>query len=353
MADLVKQIQLTCPDIVRSMMENTHAWSSSKLNPHHIESNTWSHVMMTTLVAEMLRVSKTVKIAILLHDIGKPLATVRLDDKEKVTMYGHEGMSVFLGLKFLSTLDLTSEEKVRICQLISLHTYLYKVINTEMYQKEISSFFNGNKALLLDLISMTMCDSLGRYAEVEDREFWENANKNFADVIEMTDNCVVKKETNLEAVVLVGPPMSGKSTYVKQHLSNYIVLSRDNIIMEMSQGKSYNDAYKEMNVAEVDTQFNKRKIEAIKASSNIVFDLTHMSKKSRRRALAGIPSNYKKIAVVFLVQYEELLLRNDIRTKGENKTIPLKVLHDMMGSFSFPLISEGFDEVRVIFDNDK
>lgn len=69
-----------------------------------------------------------------------------------------------------------------------------------------------------------------------------------------------------------------------------------------------------------------------------------LSKKARRKWLHSTSSEYKKIAVVFLPSFSEILERNETR-KG--KYINSQTYENMMKSFYPPLYDE-FDEIQWI-----
>lgn len=352
MADLFKQFQLLCPDLTEAMENNTHHFSREKLNPYHIEGTTFTHTGMVCLMAEVLKTNDLVKIACLLHDVGKPIST-RIDtEQEKVKMFGHEGLSVFLGLRFLNSLGLTDEQKVRVLQLISFHTFIYKAMRDEKtFESSVVDTFKGNAELLMDLLDMTACDALGRFTDGDEkRDFWMDIHKNLGHLIFKCDPPKLDpRKTQGEAIILVGPPNSGKSTWVKQNASDYRVLSRDAVILRKAKTENYNEAWKSVDANDVDSAYDAERKQVIKSESKIVFDLTHMTPKSRVRSLNGLPKDMKRTCVVFLTPFETLVLRDKKRTKEENKTIPAYALEKMMGSFTFPLITEGFDEIVYVF----
>lgn len=356
MADLIKQFQLLCPDLTEAMEKNTHAFSREKLNPYHLESGTFTHTAMVCLMSEVLKLNDLVKIACLLHDVGKPMST-RVDQEQgKVKMFGHEGLSVFLGLRFLNSLNLTKEQKVRVLQLISYHTFIYKAMRSEdSFESSVVDNFKGNAELLMDLLDMTACDALGRFAEADEkRDFWMNIHKNLGHLIFKCDPPkLAPRETKGEALILVGPPNSGKSTWARKHATDYKIVSRDAVILKQAKTENYNDAWIKVDQKDVDSAYDMERKLIIKTESKIVFDLTHMTPKSRQRSLNGLPKDMKRTCVVFLTPFETLVERNQKRTKEENKTIPAHALEQMMGSFTFPLITEGFDEIKYVFSEDK
>ena len=53
-------------------------------------------------------------------------------------------------------------------------------------------------------------------------------------------------------MLLIGTPLSGKSTFIRENYPNTIVISRDELVMEVFGSNDYNKAFKEVNHKEVD-----------------------------------------------------------------------------------------------------
>jgi predicted kinase len=142
--------------------------------------------------------------------------------------------------------------------------------------------------------------------------------------------------------------MSGKSTWMKKNAVGYTVISRDEILLKVAKTDNYADAWAKVDQDKVNAAYELHKKAVVKSDEKIIFDLTHMTAKGRNRSLQGLPRDMKRVCVVFLTSIETLNSRNIKRTKEENKHIPEYVLKNMMGSFEFPLVSEGFDEIRYV-----
>lgn len=82
--------------------------------------------------------------------------------------------------------------------------------------------------------------------------------------------------------------------------------------------------------------FNK----ALKDGSNIIIDMTNMSKKSRRKWIANA-KDYHKVARVFIEDTETLLSRN-----SPKKTISRGLTESMQRRFVMPTYDE-FDTIEI------
>ena len=52
-------------------------------------------------------------------------------------------------------------------------------------------------------------------------------------------------------IVLIGPPMSGKTTWIKQNFPTTNVISRDDIVMEVYGSKNYTEAFKNVDLQQL------------------------------------------------------------------------------------------------------
>ena len=174
-------------------------------------------------------------------------------------------------------------------------------------------------------------------------------------------------------IVLVGPPAIGKSTYTKNVLSPLEpeIISRDDIVEEVSNenGLTYNEYYQRLgdpdlaNLREkVEFIVQNKFKEAVDNNKNIVVDMTHMNKNSRKRTLKYITSpSYEKVAVVFkfdkqmIPHLQKLSLKRtkEYRQVGKTKYIPDHVFHEMADRFEPVDNEEGFDTIVVVDDSDR
>lgn len=159
------------------------------------------------------------------------------------------------------------------------------------------------------------------------------------------------------AYILVGLPGSGKSTFIKNEIlakakegEVWHIVSSDDIIEEWgaAKGLAYNEAWKEFSGKAKGEMVSRLKA-AIEAGSNLVFDLTNMTVKSRKAHLKRLTADYTDVrAVVWSLTDVELKARQDKREKETGKSIPGFVVNNMARSYEAPTKDEGFTEVRYI-----
>lgn len=149
-------------------------------------------------------------------------------------------------------------------------------------------------------------------------------------------------------MILIGVPMSGKDFFINNtpNLGNPIVISRDQIVLDVHGSDDYNLAFKSVNQKVVDANLHKSLTDAGKSTENVIVNMTHMNRKRRIQNLSYFP-NHNKIAVIFpILTEDEYKFRNLKRESEENKTIPMHVLKNMLSSYqTVDKNSEGFDKV--------
>jgi predicted kinase len=149
-------------------------------------------------------------------------------------------------------------------------------------------------------------------------------------------------------ILLIGPPLSGKTTYINKNFEpgSFQLISRDEIVMEVYGGSDYNTAFKTVNQKEVDRLLISKLISSSKEGKNVIIDMTNMTSKRRKYNLSFFDDKYQKLAIIFpILKDEEYEARNKKRTLEENKTIPQHVIKNMISSYQPIRDDEGFDKV--------
>ena len=152
--------------------------------------------------------------------------------------------------------------------------------------------------------------------------------------------------------IMVGLPGSGKSTFVKNHLSHCdYVLDTDSYIEEAarSMGKTYNDVfethikYSTKLMWQTWDDIKKEEFEEnFKGPLKVVWDQTNLTVKKRKKILDSAPSHWRKV----LVWVESDTWKEDSNRPG--KSIPHEILSKMEKSMEEPRIRpDGFDELII------
>jgi len=162
------------------------------------------------------------------------------------------------------------------------------------------------------------------------------------------------KNLNLKypfVMILVGHPLVGKTTWVKENFdkNDILLISRDEILMEVAGTMDYNLAYETVDQKLVDKELKSRLENAGKSDKNVIIDMTHMGSKRRKYNLSYFDDKFYKVAVVFpILDKSEYEVRNQERTLNENKSIPYSVVERMVSDFQSIKVEEGFNKVIVL-----
>lgn len=151
-----------------------------------------------------------------------------------------------------------------------------------------------------------------------------------------------------KVILLVGPPLSGKDTYLRIGIySHYKIISRDDILMSLHKNNDYTEAFSSVDQKMVDKILNKQIIDCVDEKKDVIINMTNLSKKSRQRHLSKFPSDYyEKIAIVFpKLDTKEYFSRNTERKEKENKFIPVSIIESMIHNWENVTTDEGFDKI--------
>lgn len=147
-------------------------------------------------------------------------------------------------------------------------------------------------------------------------------------------------------LMLIGPPLSGKDTALKQMNLDAVMISRDQILMDVYGSDNYDEAFKNVNQKEVDRVLVSTFINASKDKKNVIINMTNMTRKRRISNLDYFGDEYYKVAVIFPILDEaEYERRNLKRKEEESKWIPPHVLKSMISSYQSVTKEEGFDKI--------
>lgn len=340
MNQIINEFMIKHPKLVKEMQNCDHAYSENKLNPYHIEGDVWCHTMMVCKEIELITKDikseedkKELMWAALLHDVAKPNTRYSNDNRELVTFVGHESLGVYKSIDILKKQSNMSQENIlNISLMVGLHSHLQR--NSA---SRIEKMFKKNKDLLSKVKKLYIADNNGRYTSVQNREFIGQYN------IE-----TIKEEKKKNTInILIGPPLSGKTTYVnKMKKKDKVVISTDAILKRhfSNLGNS---------IKKIKTNFKPKDEEllieilqnelsvAAKKGCDIYIDSNNLTWQERDLFINNnVLKEYNKKAIVMLVGYEELLRRN--RTK---KRIPNFIIEKECRKFNNPFYDE-FDEIE-------
>lgn len=147
-------------------------------------------------------------------------------------------------------------------------------------------------------------------------------------------------------IILIGPPLSGKTTWIRENFPTTEVISRDETVMEVYGSRNYTEAFNNVDQKEVDKVLAQKFLDANVAKKNVIVDMTHMASKRRKQNLNYFSNDYYKLAVIFpILSEEEYVKRNQKRIEEENKDLPMGIVKSMISSYQPITAEEGFNKV--------
>jgi len=339
-------------DLALNMQETFHGYLGIEDNPYHLEGSVWEHTtMVLDKVEELFPEDEDLFWIALLHDIGKTKTFQDNHKSKRRNFNNHENVSVLMAKAILDKTDLEKDRKIRILNIIGLHGRLYNYIRENKIAPVIDMFqYHSN--LFSDLQKFYICDHKGRKTskEIEISSLhsvmeWFN---NIKESLELVERLEKDSEKTRFLTMLIGLPRAGKSTWrsTRTYTPEFapIVISRDDILMEYSNGKSYSETWKSLTESEqkeIDIKIKNKFRDAVSNGKNILIDMTNLSKKSRKKWLKSYNlDKYLKKAVIFP---EDAVTCNN--RNSDEKHIPIQVLENMEKSFVVPLYDE-FDEIE-------
>jgi predicted kinase len=147
-------------------------------------------------------------------------------------------------------------------------------------------------------------------------------------------------------IILIGPPLSGKSTWIRENFPMTEVISRDETVMEVYGSRNYTEAFNNVDQKEVDRVLAQKFLDANASKKNVIVDMTHMASKRRKQNLNYFSNDYYKLGVIFpILSDDEYERRNQKRIEEENKDLPMKIVKSMISSYQPITPDEGFNKV--------
>ncbi len=357
-AHWITWLQQQHPQLVKQMRNSSHHYDHLHLNPWHLEGDVWTHTLLVLQhYAQTGTDDSCIGLTALLHDIGKPSAAKRLAHKQRVVFKGHESRSAWMawGLLQNPSLGLTQAQKVRIFSLIALHGVLYQEpfahrdhgLDAVLIKAAFSGF---GAAFWQQLVAQNANDAAGQVTFNPQNKADLAALK---DVIEDVPPRLLIGATpspqSPSMVLMVGIPGSGKTTHIRQHYAQYRHLSRDALLLEMTNTQDYRLAWQRQEEqqlsARIDAALQQQVRDAIAARESVVIDMTNLSRNSRQKWFGLCPVDYHRQCDVLLVSDNTIWQRN--RQRPVTRQLPKAVLDEMLSRFEHPLFDE-CDQITMI-----
>ena len=125
---------------------------------------------------------------------------------------------------------------------------------------------------------------------------------------------------------MIGLPGTGKDTFIKSKLTDYNVITLDDIRDELKL-KPQEDESKVISIAK-----NRAK-EFLRNKISFVWNATNMTNLTRNTLVSLFHDYHARVKIIYLeTSFDECLKRNENRVK----VVPVKVIEKMLSSFVFP-----------------
>ena len=299
--------------------------------------------------------------AAICHDLGKGETTKWSDEKNDWTTKNHGIVGDRITRNLFHDETLILREKV--CYMVRHHMTLHHVFDEGKDSGMILKKLSHGIVPISYMMMLNEADSRGSINDIETEEMiCERHNKlleqcytlcchrkpyDFVEKSQLIRNFIdykgeVINDTNDFCVyILCGFPGSGKSTYIKNYLSDKKVISRDVIRAELgiggatleNQKKVVGTREEEDKVSEI---FNERMIECCVEKESFVIDNINLKYQYRKDYLLKVMKYNPKVKIIY-VEAPDFI--KDCRKRGGDE-IPKKVYDRINENLDFPQLYE-------------
>ncbi|MBK1813349.1 AAA family ATPase [Clostridium sp. YIM B02505] len=274
------------------------------------------------------------------HDIGKWIATKEENGDLVSPKHAVKGAKIFRDLVYREY-ELDSDIREAIAALIRYHGLPLYFIERENVDYDLIKAAEITNMRLLKILAK--CDLLGRICddkeELLDRvEYFESYTKeldcyygpkkfknDYTRFLYLAENKVypgaeIFDDRSFEVIAMMGLPLVGKDTYIKDNLNGYKVISLDDIREELGISPT-------KDFGQVGALAYGRAKEFLRRKESFVWNATNLRRENRQKLIRLCTAYGAKIRFVYLeVPYKELLLRRNDR----ERCVPVKVINNMI-----------------------
>ena len=310
--------------------------------------------------------------AAICHDLGKAETTFWSEEKNDWSCKNHGAVGERITRNLFSDEEFLLRE--RVCYMVRQHMVLHHILDDEeKFPTKLKKLSHGLVCVKY-MLWLNEADSRGSINEVEDDT---DLSEKLSKIERKAENygCLWKpyamvekghlireffsigeplnKTRDFVVYMMCGFPGCGKSTYIKERLSDKTVISRDIIRQELgingatikNDKKTVGTKEQEDKVSEI---FNAKVIECCEQKKSFVIDNTNLKFQYRKKYLDMV-MKYNPLIKIIYVEAPDFL--NDCMKRRDGE-IEKKIYDRMKESFDFPQLYE-CDELVLVKQNDK
>ena len=170
--------------ILEIILPEVHATHGVTQNIHHDYKSVWLHTIMSLGAADSLDFTPTEKLAVILHDIGKPGTRNFVSVQYGASFYNHEKVGEAMADNVTARLRIPEDDRLMIR--LSVRYHMYPVRNAKEAKKLLGHLNVGGNSTdeeiskrMLFLNSVRLADAMGRVKPDAKRLAEENAGFDF------------------------------------------------------------------------------------------------------------------------------------------------------------------------------
>lgn len=344
-------------------LNEQHPWLASLKGcmqdaKNHGEGDVWTHTRMvceSMLASEQWRdlstdVRQILFSAALLHDIAKPL-TREEQDNGHVSFHGHSRRGSTLAGELLWKAGAPFDAREKVCSLVRRHLVPFHLLDRDDDQR-----------FALEVAQSVRCDWLAIHARADAQgRICEDKQRMFDNVALFVERChelnclsapypfptdharfhyfqnggstpdfVPHENFRCEVVMMSGLPGVGKSTWIREHLPGWPVISLDQLREDMGVLPSGKQGVVLQRAKELAR-------ESLRSGRSFVWDATCLSRQVRAESLRLWASYNARVRIVYLeVPFE----RQSEQNRQRERPVPQKVIDKMLPRWEVPNLTE-------------
>ena len=354
-------------DKIASVMPFAEAMASCPQDAvYHAEGNVWTH---TRMVVEALHEDQeynalpetrrhALTLAAFLHDIAKPLTTVRewdeAEQRERVRQPNHAKIGARMAWQALWQAGVPIAQRLSVYWLIAWHQRVFHLwTDPKMLRQAITYSLVGNWR---DLLILAKADNRGRLSPnvggtedtlsllsmwldeegVLDRP-WPFADpastREFLEKSERSPHYAARQPEGSKVVVLAGLPGVGKDTYARTALPDHAVVSLDALRASMNVDPRDDQG------AVIQAAFERAR-QHLRAKRAFVWNATNITRTTREK-IVGLARAYDAHVSIHVIErpLATILQQN----KERAASVPEAVIHSLIRKWEPPSLLEAHE----------